>query len=151
MLNRYGEYVERDLAYTRFSLRDFFTGGTQPVYTLANIIRMFENTSTSWTSHAYTTDTDIYAATLDENGNPPEPKGLGGRPNSTEFGTIANLLATIVERLEANNHYTAGQKGKPKIQRVPRPDTAAALYERQRVKEMREELLSVLNFDNNDE
>jgi hypothetical protein len=131
---------------TSYKLSDFGPKGSEKMYTLANLIRMFLETSTSWTNHAWTTDEEIYESMLDEDGNPPESKGRVN-PSSVEWGPTGQLLALIAERLDVLGYYiTKDEKVKKNIKRIPGPMSAADLNKARKVADDREEVLSFSRF-----
>lgn len=145
MMSRYGESIERDLIFsTHLTLRDFGPGGSQEWSTLANLIQAFMNMAKSHLSAAMALDMDLFESRLDEDGNLPiEPPG---HPPLTEIGTVESLLMTLIELMQANNHYSANQKGRPKITRIERPLTAKELYLKRLRDENREDIMSVVRF-----
>lgn len=148
MLDRYGESIERDLALIGFTLRDFGPGGCQPLYTLANLISMFQETEKSWTFQSYVTDTEVYESSLDKDGNP--PKRAAGNPSAVAFGTTENLLASLVEWMQIIDHRLTKQAGRPKVKPITRPLSAKELYERELQKWAQDEFKSVVKFSSDD-
>lgn len=145
MLSRYGEAIERDLIFsTRLTLRDFGPGGSQHWSTLANLVQAFMSMTRSHLAAAMALDMDLFESRLDEHGNLPiEPPG---HPPLTEVGTVESLLMSLIELMQANNHYSANQKGKPKIVRIERPLTAKEIYLERLRNENREDIWSVVRF-----
>lgn len=145
MISRYGDSIERDLIFsTHLTLRDFGPGGSQGWSTMANLIQAFMNMSKSHLSAAMALDMDLFESRLDEDGNLPVEKP--GHPPLTEIGTVESLLMTLIELIQANNHYSANQKGKPKITRIERPLTAEQLYYEKLRTDNREDIWSVVRF-----
>lgn len=87
-------------------------------------------------------DVDLFESMLGPEGLPPEE--TASPPPMTEVGTVESLLMTIVELLQANNWYSAKQKGRPKIQSPLRPKGARTLWIEKKDAEDKEALLSVI-------
>lgn len=127
---------------THLTFRDFGPPGEHPWATLANLVGAFEHRSTSHLAAAMATDVELYESMLDEHGNPPRQKPQP--PLLTEVGLAESLLMSIVELLQANNHYSAQQTGKPKVQPMARPLTAAQMYRRHLEKLAEQDLLGLI-------
>lgn len=135
--------MEKDLLLsTRLTLQDFGPEGIHPWDTLVNLVEAFQDSSKSHLSAAMARDIDLYAAQLDENGKPPE--GRPFKPPLTEVGTTENILMAIYEMLQIVAHRAGNSKGKAKVTPFPRPDAAAALYQRHQEKLAEEDLLSLV-------
>jgi len=89
-------------------------------------------------------DIELYEEQLKLFGEPEE--GKGAAPDLTEVGLLENLVMSVVEQLQGLAHYTAKQKGKPKIKEVPRPKTAGQLYKKFKTREAVEHLEGVIKF-----
>lgn len=99
-----------------------FHRGEESLATLANLVSSFRKRRTSFLSESMITDVELFEASLDQ----PEPPDPG--PSLIEETAEVSLLKTIVEQLQANNHYSANRPGKPDVKRVPRPKTAESIY-----------------------
>lgn len=130
------------LLSTRLTFRDFGPSGEHPWATLANLVGAFERRSTSHLAAAMATDVELYESMLDEHGNPPRQKPQP--PLITEVGQTESLLMSIVELLQATNHYVAQQTGKPKVIPLQRPLTAAQLYRRHMERLAEQDLLGLI-------
>lgn len=135
--------MERDILFsTHLTFEDFGPLGGLSWATLANLVGAFEQRSTSHLAAAMATDVELYESILDDEGNPPKRKPQP--PQLTEVGLLESLMMSVVELLQANNHYSAEAKGKPKIQHIPRPLTASELYRRRQEKAAELDLLRLI-------
>lgn len=91
------------------------------------------------------TDTELYEEQLNAGYDPSKNKG-DPAPDFTELDTQTSLLMAIHELLQTNLHFVSKQKGKPKVERLPRPKTAQQLYERRKAREASEFIESMIQF-----
>lgn len=116
--------------------------GDETPNTLANLVDALRQRHDSYLAQAVATDVDLYAATKDLPG-----KRLATPLHVEETPTVA-LLKVLVEQNQAIVHWlaVAAPKGarRPKPARLPRPKTAAQLWERQQVRQAHEHIESVL-------
>jgi hypothetical protein len=143
LLDRYGDAIERDLAFrTPYRLSDFLRGDETP-NTLWNLVTAFEELSDTWLAAAKATDVELYEQT----------RHLPRRRSSpllVEETAVVSLLKGILELLQQDVHYTAAaappKTKRPKVRRLPRPKTAAHLWAAAEARRAHEHVESVLVF-----
>lgn len=99
-----------------------FLSGQEKLATLANLIDGFRRMRTSFLHAAMVTDVEMYELNLDRPSPPPS------LPEHIDETAEVVLLRTISEQLQALAHYGAHQTGRPKIRRLPRPQTAEDMF-----------------------
>lgn len=137
-MDRYGDEIELDLAFsTSYRLSDFFDG-TATVNTLHNLLQTLRRRRTSYLAQAMANDMELYKASLDQ----PRPKN---HPDLVEYDLQTSVLVGMHEILQQIRDFTAGAK-KAKVKPLPRPVTAEQRYKRQKAKQAYEDVMSLLVF-----
>lgn len=125
-------------------MRDFFDG-TETPNTLHNLVTAFQRRRTSYLAQAQATDVELYEQTI---GQP--PRTSDGAPDLSEVDLLVSLTMGVHELLQQVVHWTAASaphgSRRPTVRRLPRPKTAAQLYQRQKAREAHEWVESHLLF-----
>jgi hypothetical protein len=123
---------------THYRLREFLDG-TETINTLWNFVKAFQRCRTSYLAQAMATDVELY----EQNLNRPTRQAESA-PELVEMDLSASLLMGMHELLQQLVHWTAANvpKGakKPRVKRLPRPQTATQLYTRRKAREAHERL-----------